>query len=131
MWSADCEESNKQAMLKLAQMKKDSTLSSQLQFLLPIAEATHVGKCLKGSFANWFLYKDGERFNLSILRTLYNDPDPQIKSNMRSSITLSAVRNRDRMSVPDLLKISKESVRVSCKCGTSCANLDPRALSFV
>jgi hypothetical protein len=30
MWSADCEESNKQAMLKLAQMKKESTLSPQL-----------------------------------------------------------------------------------------------------
>lgn len=30
---------------------------------------------------------------------------------MRSAVTLSAVRNRDRMSVPDLLAINKESVR--------------------
>lgn len=111
VWSADCEENNKQVMLKLSQMKKYSTLPSQMQLLIPIPEATHVAKCLKGSFTNWFLYKHGERFNLSILRTLYNDPDPQIRKKMRNTVTLSAVRNRDRMSVPDLLTINKESVR--------------------
>ena len=67
-------------------------------------EATHVAKCLKGSLANWFLFKGGERFNLSNLRMLYNDPTPAIWEKMRSAVTLSAVRNRDRMSVPDLLQ---------------------------
>ena len=111
-WSADCEENNKQAMLKLIQEKTGGTLPPKLHFLLPIPEATHVAKCLKGSFSNWFLNKGGERFNLSNLRTLYNDPNPAIREKMRSVVTLSAVRNRDRMSVPDLLTINKESVRV-------------------
>ena len=111
-WSADCEENNKQAMLKLIQEKTGGTLPPKLHFLLPIPEATHVAKCLKGSFSNWFLNKGGERFNLSNLRTLYNDPNPAMREKMRSVVTLSAVRNRDRMSVPDLLTINKESVRV-------------------
>ena len=93
------------------QEKTDGTLPQELQFLFPMPEATHVAKCLKGSLANWFLYKGGERFNLSNLRTLYNDPKPEIREKMRSAVTLSAVRNRDRMSVPDLLAINKESVR--------------------
>ena len=111
VWSADCEENNEQAMLKLSQMRRDCMLPSQIQFLLPTLGAMHVAKYLKGSFANWFLYKDGERFNLSILRTLYNNRDPQIKKKMRITVTLSAVRNRDRMSVPYLLTINKEFAR--------------------
>ena len=112
VWSADCEESNKQAMLQLLQEKRDGALAQELQFLVPMPEATHVAKCLKGSLANWFLFKGGERFNLSNLRTRYNDPNPAIREKMRSAVTLSAVRNRDRMSVPDLLTINKESVRM-------------------
>lgn len=99
-------------MLKLIQEKTGGTLPPKLHFLLPIPEATHVAKCLKGSFSNWFLNKGGERFNLSNLRTLYNDPNPAMREKMRSVVTLSAVRNRDRMLVPDLLTINKESVRV-------------------
>ena len=36
----------------------------------------------KGSFANWFLVKAGERFNLSNLRVLSNDPDVQLRKRM-------------------------------------------------
>lgn len=91
VWSADCEESNKQAMLKLVQEKTDGTLPQELQFLFPMPEATHVAKCLKGSLANWFLYKGGERFNPSNLRMLYNDPNPEIGEKMTRAVTLSAV----------------------------------------
>lgn len=111
VWLADCEESNKQAMLQLLQAKRDGALAQELQFLLPMPEATHVAKCLKGSLVNWFLFKGGDRFNLSNLRTLYNDPNPAIWEKIRSAVTLSAVRNRDHISVPDLLTI-KESVRM-------------------
>lgn len=111
VWTADCEENNKQAMVKLLEMKEKGTNSAELQLLVPLPEATHVAKCLKGSFANWFVFKAGERFNLSNLRVLYNDPDPALRRRMRDVTTLSAVRNRDRMSVPDLLIINRESVR--------------------
>jgi hypothetical protein len=36
-------------------MKKKSTLSPKLQFLLPIPEATHVAKCLKGQLCQLVL----------------------------------------------------------------------------
>lgn len=77
-------------MLQLLQEKRDGALSQELQFLVPMPEATHVAKCLKGSLANWFFFKGGERFNLSNLRTLYNDPNPAIREKMRSAVTLSA-----------------------------------------
>ena len=65
----------------------------------------------KSAFANWFLYYRGERFNLSNLRVLYNDANETIKHGIHQTTTLSAIRNRDRMSVEDLLVIAKPSVR--------------------
>lgn len=86
VWTADCEENNKQAMVKLLEMKEKGTNSAELQLLVPLPEATHVAKCLKGSFANWFLFKAGERFNLSNLRVLYNDPDPALRKGCEMSL---------------------------------------------
>ena len=42
---------------------------------------------------------------------LYNDGDEGIKRHMRQEVTLSAIRNRDRMSVEAMLFIAKPSVR--------------------
>ena len=119
LWTADCEESNKQAMEQIAKLSKeeaDDQMKEQMKFLKPIPEAVHLGKCLKSSFANWFLFLNGERFNLSNLRVLYNDEDDDIRRRMRKEVTLSDVRNRDRMSVESMLTIAKPSVRdVICK----------------
>ena len=114
LWTADCEENNKQAMeqiIKLSNEETDHQIKEQVKFLKPIPEAVHLGKCLKSSFANWFLFLNGERFNLSNLRVLYNDEDDHIRRRMRKEVTLSAIRNRDRMSVESLLLIAKPSVR--------------------
>lgn len=114
LWTADCEESNKQAMEQIAKLSKEETddqMKEQMKFLKPIPEAVHLGKCLKSSFANWFLFLNGERFNLSNLRVLYNDEDDDIRRRMRKEVTLSDVRNRDRMSVESMLTIAKPSVR--------------------
>lgn len=114
LWTADCEESNKQAMehiTKLSNEGTDDQIKEQVKFLKPIPEAVHLGKCLKSSFANWFLFMNGERFNLSNLRVLYDDDDDDIRGRMRKEVTLSAIRNRDRMSVESMLLIAKPSVR--------------------
>ena len=115
LWTADCEESNKQAMELITKLSTDETdrdrIKEQAKFLKPIPEAVHLGKCLKSSFANWFLFLNGERFNLSNLRVLYNDEDDAIRRRMRKEVTLSAVRNRDRMSVESMLLVAKPSVR--------------------
>ena len=114
LWTADCEESNKQAMEQITKLSTEETedeIKEQVKFLKPIPEAVHLGKCLKSSFANWVLFLNGERFNLSNLRVLYNDEDDDIRRRMRKEVTLSAVRNRDRMSVESMLLIAKPSVR--------------------
>ena len=73
-WVADCEENNKKAM-KIMMSSEDESLP----FLQPLPEAVHVGKCMKSSFANWFLLYDGQRFNLLNLRVLYNDCSDAVK----------------------------------------------------
>lgn len=85
-----------------------SSQEERLKFLQPLPEAVHLGKCMKSSFANWFLLCDGQRFNLSNLRVLYNDCTDSVKNAVRQAVALSAVRNRDRMSVHDLLLIVQE-----------------------
>lgn len=108
-------------MLKLVQEKTDGALPQELQFLFVMPEATHV--------ANWFLYKGGERFNLSNLRTLYSDPNPEIQE-MRSAVTFSVVQNQHHMSVPHLLAI--KSLYVSCwaVCHTSHKPLFPNHTAY-
>lgn len=110
-WTADCEENNKQAMEKLIKLSANGEIAEHLKFLRPLPEAVHLAKCFKSAFANWFLYYNGERFNLSNLCVLYNDGDEGIKRRMRQAVTLTAIRNRDRMSVEAMLVIAKPSVR--------------------
>ena len=87
-----------------------SSQDDSLPLLQPLPEAVHVGKCMKSSFANWFLLYKGQRFNLSNLRVLYNDCSDVVKHSVRKTLTSSSVRNRDRMSVPNLLLISQDSI---------------------
>ncbi len=103
IWASDCEENNKKAMQMLSNFADKGELNISYQNISFCPESVHVGKCFKSSFANWFLYKSGERFNLSNIRVLFSDTNPEVKKNVRETITLSAVRNRDRMSVEDLL----------------------------
>ena len=116
VWTADCEESNKQAMEKIISLSKKGEIEEKLKYLRPLPESVHLAKCFKSAFANWFLFYKGERFNLSNLRVLFNDADENIKRQMRQAVTLSAIRNRDRMSVEGMLVIAKPSVRnIICK----------------
>lgn len=116
LWTADCEEINKQAMEQIAKLSTEDEIKEQVKFLKPIPEAVHLGKCLKSSFANWFLFLDGERFNLSNLCVLYNNQDDNIRHQMSKEVTLSAIRNRDQMSVESVPLVAQPSVRdVICK----------------
>ena len=49
LWTADCKESNKQAMEQTAKLSTEETeneIKEQVKFLKPIPEAVHLGKCL-------------------------------------------------------------------------------------
>ena len=99
----------------LSERAENGELDNSYRNLSPCPESVHVGKCLKSSFANWFLYKSGERFNLSNIRVLFNDKNPEVKKNVRAAITFSAVHNRDRMSVEDLLLLLQPELQESIK----------------
>ena len=82
VWTADCEGNNKQAMEKLITLSANGEMADHLKNLRPLPEAVHLAKCFKSAFANWFLCCNGQQFNLSNLRVLYNDGDEGIKRQM-------------------------------------------------
>ena len=53
--------------------KLSGEINSQLTYCETVLHAVHVVKRKGQSFANWFLYVDGERTNLVPLRTIRND----------------------------------------------------------
>lgn len=111
VWTADCEESNRQAMEKIITLSEKGEIGEKLKYLRPLPESVHLAKCFKSAFANCFLFNKGERFKLSNLRVLHNDAHENIKCQMRQSVTLSAIQNHNRMSVEEMLVIATPSIR--------------------
>ena len=66
---------NKTALEIVQSRKEDKDEPRQLNLRLTkgTPDAVHVGKCLKGSLANWWLFIDDYRVNLALLRTLCQD----------------------------------------------------------
>ena len=44
-WTADCEESNKQAMEQIIQLSANGEIAEHLKYLRPFPEAVHLAKC--------------------------------------------------------------------------------------
>ena len=103
--SADCEDKNKKAMSLFEQ-----GLEPELSLVQFIPDAVHVGKSLKCSWANWFLIFEGQRSNLVLLRTLRDSADQPIKEQLKKLLDMESVRNKDRMAVEPILKISQPKV---------------------
>ena len=61
VWSADCEESNKQAMLKLVQEKTDGTLPQELQFSFSDARGNPCSLVLKRKLSQLVLVQRGRK----------------------------------------------------------------------
>lgn len=74
-----------------------------------LPDAVHVAKRKRQSFANWFIYVNGERINLVLLRELRNDD--AIRDKLAEILPCSAVRNRDRQDVESILQICSDEVR--------------------
>lgn len=105
----DCEEGNKQAMQSMLDSLLDDTMDPMLSLTIPLPDSAHVGKSLKGSFANWFLKLGHERGNLAILRTLRNKGDGKTKKEMRRFLPRNDhVRNKDRQDPSAVLKLTDE-----------------------
>ena len=86
-------------MKALEEQREKGELEPSLELLHCIPNAVHVAKCLKGSFANWWLRVGGEHCNLVLLRSLWHNSTPSVKDRLREYLSLAALRNRDRMDV--------------------------------
>ena len=69
----DSESRNQATQNIFKENKLSGEINSQLTYCETVPDAVHVGKRKGQSFANWFLYVDGERTNLVLLRTFRND----------------------------------------------------------
>ena len=85
---------------------KDEPRRSNLRLTEGTPDAVHVGKCLKGSLANWWLFIDDYLVNLAMLRTLRQD----YKSETGKKLRQESVRDRDKMSTDSVAEIFSEDV---------------------
>ena len=84
-------------------------MDPMLSLTIPLPDSVHVGKSLKGCFANWFLKLGLERGNLAVLRTLRNKGDGKTKKEMRKFLPRNDhVRNKDRQDPSAVLKLTGE-----------------------
>ena len=109
-YSTDCEQKNKTALEILQSRKEDEAEARQSNLRLTegTPDAVHVGKCLKGSLANWWLLVDDFRVNLAMLRTLRQDYKSDTGKQLRQAIKLESVRHRDKMSTESVAEICSE-----------------------
>ena len=94
-------------------------------------DAIHVGKCLRGSLANWWLVIDDFRVNLVMLRTLRQDYKSETGRDLRQAITLESVRHRDKMSTKPVAEICSERClsvleSIQSRCDLLCTRLYQR-----
>ena len=110
-YASDCEQKNKTA-LEMLQLQKEEeeqiSRKSNLRLTESTPDAAHAGKCLKGSFVNWWLIIDDFRVNLALLRTLRQDYKSDNGKILRQAIKLESVRHRDKMSTESVAEICSE-----------------------
>ena len=108
--STDCESCNKKALLQVNELAKSESLHPELDLVVPLPDVVHLGKSIRCSWSNWFIDLDGEFSNLVLLRTLRDDADLSIRKELRKLLTLECVRNKDRMAVEPIIRITRPNV---------------------
>ena len=106
----DCEECNKKALLTLNSSAKDETLPAELSLIVALPDVVHLGKSLKCSWANWFIDLEGAKSNLVLIRTLRDSGSLGIRKKLRKLLTLDCVRNKDRMAVEPIVRLTRPTV---------------------
>lgn len=106
----DCEECNKQALLEIQKMSENNTMPPELLLLTPLPDVVHIGKSLKCSWSNWFIDMNGQMCNLVLIRTLRDSTDSGVRKLLRKMLTLECVRNKDRMAVEPIVRLTRPEV---------------------
>ena len=103
-------ECNKQALLEIQKMSENNTMPPELLLLTPLPDVVHIGKSLKCSWSNWFIDLNGQMSNLVLIRTLRDSTDSDVRKPLRKMLTLECVRNKDRMAVEPIVRLSRPEV---------------------
>lgn len=103
----DCEEGNKKAMIEMKDNLENGTVDPELALCVPLPDSLHVGKSLKASFANWYLKLSNERGSLSILKTLRNKADPEVRKETRKFLPRNdCLRHQGRQDPTSVMKLT-------------------------
>ena len=106
----DCEECNKKALLTLNSSAKDETLPTELYLIVALLDVVHLGKSLKCSWANWSIDLESAKSNLALIRTLRDCGSLDIRKKLRKLLSLDCVRNKDRMAVEPIVRLTRSAV---------------------
>ena len=106
----DCEECNKKALLTLNSNATDETLPAELSLIVALPDVVHLGKRLKCTWANWYIELEGAKSNLVLIRILRDCCSPDIRKKLRKLLTLDCVRNKDRMAVEPIVRLTRSAV---------------------
>ena len=86
------------------------TIQAALLLLCAIPNAVHVGKSFKCSWANWFVFMEDTCTSLVMMSTLCDYASPEIKRKFKKVLSLECGKNKDRMAVEPILKLSHPEV---------------------
>ena len=113
--TSDCEEKNKKALEKFENDFSTGEISPEMYLVSAIPDAVHLGKTFKCSWSNWFIVVDDVRTCLVLIRTLRDSARVSVRKQLRKLLSLECVRNKDRMSVDPILRLSSQEVIASVK----------------
>ena len=91
--------------MKFTQKLEDGSLKPELHLVVPFPDVIHLGKTWKCSRANWSLLIDRCRSTLNMLYALRNK-----NNQLKKLLTLECVRNKDRMAVDPIIRITRQPV---------------------
>ena len=100
-------------LVELDSLAEISALPPELVLAVPFPDVVHLGKTVKCSWLNWFIELDGEMSNLVLLRTLRDCNDLTIRNRFRKLLTLECVRNKDRMAVEPIVRLTRTEVHTT------------------
>ena len=97
----------------------------------PYPDLFHIGKSLKCSLSNWFIDLNGQMSNLVLIRTLRDSTDSDDRKLLRKMLTLECVRNKDRMAVETIVRVTRpEVIEVLSKVSLEVHTLVPEKYTF-
>ena len=91
-------------------MAQDGTLPPELSLHVALPDVVHLSKSMKCSWANWFIDLEGAKSSLVLIRTLRDSAGPDVRKKLRKLLTLDCLRNKDRMAVQPIVRLTRASV---------------------